>query len=64
LKRSHVEVVERRDFDDGVTGKLMALRQQLNVDLIVVHPQASFLDRKRRPVCGQTKKQAKSKNSR
>jgi hypothetical protein len=42
----------------------MALRQQFNVDLVVIHPQASFLGGERWPACGQTKKEAKRKSSR
>jgi FMN phosphatase YigB (HAD superfamily) len=64
LKRGHVEVFERRDLDRGARGELVSLRQEFDVDLVVVHAQARFLGRQRRSVRDRGKKQAKKKDKR
>ena len=64
LKRGHVEVFERRDLYRGARGELVSLRQEFDVDLVVVRAQARFLGRQRRPVRSHGKKQAKKKDNR
>src|SRR5208283_4267788 len=47
LKRDDIEVFERRDLDGGARGELVRLRQQLDVDLVVVRAQPRLLRRQR-----------------
>ncbi len=63
LKRGHAEVFERGDLYRGASGEFVSRRQELDINLVIIHAQARLLRRHRRLVRYRGKKQEKKDNS-
>jgi len=64
LQSDHAEVFERRDLYRSARGEFVSLRQEFDVDLVVVRAQTRLLGRQRRLAGAQGKKPAKKKDNR